>query len=67
MKDGDTKEVEDENEDGFLTVVRFSEDNPTGKATGLLNWKLLTLEFSPEEDAVLLLLLCMSIVKSVQK
>nr|GMD48301.1 glycine-rich domain-containing protein 1 [Ipomoea batatas] len=65
VKDGDTKEVEDENEDGFLTVVRFSEDNPTGKATGLLNWKLLTLEFSPEEDAVMLLLLCMSIVKSV--
>ncbi|XP_019187971.1 PREDICTED: uncharacterized protein LOC109182291 isoform X3 [Ipomoea nil] len=64
-KSGSGMEVEDENEDGFLTVVRFSEDNPTGKATGLLNWKLLTLEFSPEEDAVLLLLLCMSIVKSV--
>lgn len=65
MEDADTKEVEDENEGGFLTVVRFSEDNPTGKATALLNWKLLTLEFSPEEDAVLLLLLCMSIAKSI--
>ncbi|CAH9073857.1 unnamed protein product [Cuscuta epithymum] len=62
-----TQEVYDEEEDGFLTVVRFSEDNPTGKATALLNWRLLTLEFSPEEDAVLLLLLCISIAKSVSE
>ncbi|RAL52650.1 hypothetical protein DM860_007418 [Cuscuta australis] len=58
---------EEEDESGFLTVVRFSEDDPTGKATALLHWRLLTLEFSPEEDAVFLLLLCMSIAKSVSK
>ncbi|GFZ07169.1 enolase [Actinidia rufa] len=54
-------------EDGFMTLVRFSEDNPIGKATALLNWKLLVVEFSPEEDAVFVLLLCISILRSVSE
>lgn len=61
------KQVEDKDEDGFITVVRFSEDNPVGKATALLNWKLLVVEFLPEEDAVFILLLCMSIVRSISE
>lgn len=60
------KEEEDE-EEGFLTLVRFTEDNPDGKATALLNWKLLVVEVLPEEDAVLMLLLCISILKSVSE
>ena len=36
------KEVdEEEDEESFITVVRFTEDNPDGKATALLNWRLL--------------------------
>lgn len=63
--------TQDENrpeaEEGFVTLVRFSEDDPNGKATALLNWKLLVVEFSPEEDAVLVLLLCISILRSVSE
>lgn len=61
------KQVEDKEEDGFITVVRFSEDNPVGKATALINWKLMVVEFSPEEDAVFILLLCMSIIRSISE
>ncbi|XVE89612.1 hypothetical protein DITRI_Ditri20bG0009800 [Diplodiscus trichospermus] len=59
--------AEDEKEDdnGFVTLVRFTEDNPTGRATALLNWKLLVVELLPEEDATLVLLLCVSILRTV--
>ncbi|XP_055816654.1 uncharacterized protein LOC129886128 isoform X2 [Solanum dulcamara] len=60
------QQVEDK-EDGFITVVRFSDENPVGKATALLNWKLMVVEFSPEEDAVFILLLCMSIIRSISE
>ncbi|KAJ1385576.1 Glycine-rich domain-containing protein-like [Sesbania bispinosa] len=45
----------------------ISKDNPDGKATALLNWRLLVVEVLPEEDAVLMLLLCISILKSVSE
>lgn len=61
----ETKEEEDE--ESFLTVVRFTEDNPDGKATALLNWRLMVIEVLPEEDVVLMLLLCISILKSVSE
>ncbi|KAK2965867.1 hypothetical protein RJ640_024709, partial [Escallonia rubra] len=60
-------ETEEEEEDGFVTLVRYSEENPTGKATALLNWKLSVVELLPEEDAVFVLLLCMSILRSVSE
>ncbi|KAL3538209.1 hypothetical protein ACH5RR_001575 [Cinchona calisaya] len=60
-------ENEEEEEDGFVTLVRFSEGIPNGKATALLNWKLLTVEILPEEDAVLVLLLCISILRSISE
>ncbi|PON42631.1 Glycine-rich domain-containing protein-like [Parasponia andersonii] len=59
------QEEEDEEEEDFLTLVRFTEDDPNGRATALLNWKLLVVEFLPEEDAVFVLLLCISILRSV--
>jgi hypothetical protein len=61
------EEEEDEEEEGFVTLVRFTEENPTGRATALLNWKLLVVELLPEEDAVMALLLCISILRSVSK
>ncbi|KAF7817941.1 glycine-rich domain-containing protein 2 [Senna tora] len=62
------EEEDDEDDDeGFVTLVRFTEENPNGKATALLNWRLLVVELLPEEDAVLALLLCISILKSVSE
>ncbi|PNX96029.1 hypothetical protein L195_g019229 [Trifolium pratense] len=66
-KNEETKSELEEDEEGFLTLVRFAEDNPNGKATALLNWKLLVVEVLPEEDTVLMLLLCISILKSVSE
>ncbi|KAH6805829.1 enolase [Perilla frutescens var. frutescens] len=54
-------------EDDYVTMVRYSEENPSGKATALLNWKLLVVEVLPEEDAVLVLLICLSILRSVSE
>ncbi|XP_022745899.1 uncharacterized protein LOC111296107 isoform X3 [Durio zibethinus] len=64
-----SKLAEDEKEvdDGFVTLVRFTEENPTGRATALLNWKLLVVELLPEEDAILVLLLCVSILRTVSE
>ncbi|KAJ9681851.1 hypothetical protein PVL29_017967 [Vitis rotundifolia] len=61
------QEVDEEDDEGFVTLVRFTEENPTGRATALLNWKLLVVEVLPEEDAVLALLLCISILRSVSE
>lgn len=62
---------EDEEElgdgDGFVTMIRCTDDDPNGRATALLNWKLLVIELLPEEDAVLALLLCVSILRSVSE
>lgn len=58
---------EEEDGEGFVTLVRFSEENPNGKATALLNWRVLVVELLPEEDAALALLICVSILKSVSE
>ncbi|GAA0176038.1 hypothetical protein LIER_29102 [Lithospermum erythrorhizon] len=50
---------------GFVTLVRVSEDDPIGKATALINWKLMVVELMPEEDAVFILLICNSIVRTI--
>ncbi|KAJ0743760.1 putative Glycine-rich domain-containing protein [Helianthus annuus] len=52
-------------EDGFVTIVRFSDEHPSGRATGLVNWKLSAVEFVPEEDAAFVLLVSMTILRSV--
>ncbi|XP_022719468.1 uncharacterized protein LOC111277344 isoform X2 [Durio zibethinus] len=68
-KEAESKLAEDEKEidDGFVTLVRFTEENPKGRATALLNWKLLVVELLPEEDAILVLLLCVSILRTVSE
>ncbi|VAI74089.1 unnamed protein product [Triticum turgidum subsp. durum] len=52
-------------EEQYITLVRTSPDYPDGRATALLNWKLLAMEFLPKEDAVFVLLLCMAITRTM--
>uniref|UniRef100_A0A0D3ENG9 GRPD C-terminal domain-containing protein n=1 Tax=Oryza barthii TaxID=65489 RepID=A0A0D3ENG9_9ORYZ len=52
-------------EEEYLTLVRTSPDHQGDRATMLLNWKLLVVEFLPEEDAVFALLLCMAIARTM--
>lgn len=54
-------------EEEFVTFIRFSPENPAGRATALFNWRLLAVEFLPEEDAVFVLLACMAIVRTVSE
>ena len=51
-----------EDEEEFITFIRFSEENPEGRATALLNWRVLAMEFLLEEDAAFMLLVCMAII-----
>lgn len=66
-KEEEMKREGSNEEDEYVTVIRYSDDNPTGKATALINWKLLAVELLPEEDAVLVLLICLSILRSVSE
>ncbi|CAM0881186.1 unnamed protein product [Alopecurus aequalis] len=52
-------------EEQYITLLRTSPDHPDGRATVLLNWKLLAVEFLPQEDAVFVLLLCMAITRTM--
>ncbi|OAE30292.1 hypothetical protein AXG93_3964s1050 [Marchantia polymorpha subsp. ruderalis] len=54
-----------DDEEGFVTLVRHTPDAPQGKATALFNWKLSAMEIYPEEDVLLVLLLCTSTLRSV--
>eukprot|EP01018_Ginkgo_biloba_P027905 Gb_32386 [translate_table: standard] len=54
-----------EEEEGFVTLIRYTAQCPQGKATALFNWKVSAVEFLPEEDAVLILLLCAATVRTV--
>eukprot|EP01018_Ginkgo_biloba_P004606 Gb_23373 [translate_table: standard] len=57
--------AEAEEEEGFVTLVRYTSQSPKGKATALLNWKVSAVEFVTEEDAVLVLLLCTATVQTL--
>ena len=46
-------------------MLGYTAQYPQGKATALFNWKVSTMEFLPEEDAVLILLLCKATVLTV--
>ncbi|KAA0050923.1 glycine-rich domain-containing protein 1 [Cucumis melo var. makuwa] len=61
------EEKEGGDDDGFVTMIRYTDEDPTGRATALLNWKLLVIELLPEEDAVLALLICISILRSISE
>ncbi|PIA61273.1 hypothetical protein AQUCO_00300659v1 [Aquilegia coerulea] len=63
----DDKVHEEEDEDAFVTLVRYTPGNLNGKATALINWRLVVVELLPEEDAVLVLLICMAILRSVSE
>ncbi|KAI4295195.1 hypothetical protein MLD38_040574 [Melastoma candidum] len=63
----DGAQAEDEQEHDFVTVVRYTEEHSTGRATALINWKLMVMEFIPEEDAILVLLLCLSLLRSASE
>lgn len=52
-------------EEGFVIFVRYLEENLKGKVIVLLNWKLLVMEVLFEEDAVLVMLLSIVILRSV--
>lgn len=65
MKGVHSSSISNEEEEQYLTLVRFALEYPDGKATALLNWKLLAVEFSPDEDAVLMLLLCVAIARTL--
>jgi hypothetical protein len=54
-----------EEEEGFVTLVRYNAQTPQGKATALFNWKVSAMEIQPEEDVVLVLLLCTATMRSV--
>ncbi|KAH7388396.1 hypothetical protein KP509_16G074000 [Ceratopteris richardii] len=54
-----------EEEEGFVTLVRYTADARQGRATALFNWKLLAMEVLPEEDVVLVLLICIATQRSV--
>ncbi|EPS66495.1 hypothetical protein M569_08281, partial [Genlisea aurea] len=58
-------ETAPDEDDGFITMIRFSDESPYGKATALLNWKHLVVDYLPEEDTVLVLLLCLAILRGI--
>lgn len=57
----------EEEEGSFVTLVRYTPGNPTERATALINWRLAVVEFLPEEDTLMVLLLCMAILRSVSE
>lgn len=60
-------EGREEEEGSFVTLVRYTPGNPNERATALINWRLAVMEFLPEEDTVMVLLLCMAILRSVSE
>lgn len=54
-----------EEEDGFVTLIRYSPQSPQGRATALFNFKISVMEVAPEEDVLLVLLLCTATLRSI--
>lgn len=52
-------------EEGFVTLIRYGPHTPQGKATALFNFKISATEVLPEEDVVLVLLLCTATMRSI--
>lgn len=67
VKEVSPSDRQDDEEAQYFTLVRFTSEHPDGKATALLNWRLFAVEFLPEEDAVLVLLLCMAIIRTISE
>ncbi|KAJ3669487.1 hypothetical protein LUZ60_011437 [Juncus effusus] len=56
-----------EDEENYFTLVRPSLYNKEGKATTLINLKLLAIEFSRQEDSVVILLTCMALAHTLSE
>lgn len=54
-----------EEEEGFVTLVRYTPEARQGRATALFNWKLSAMEVLPEEDVVLVMLICTATLRTV--
>eukprot|EP00250_Pteridium_aquilinum_P019164 c24325_g1_i3 orf=748-2649(+) len=54
-----------EEEEGFVTLVRYTAEARQGRATALFNWKMSAMEVLPEEDVVLVMLLCTATQRGV--
>ncbi|KAG0586351.1 hypothetical protein KC19_2G084200 [Ceratodon purpureus] len=52
-------------DEGFVTLIRYGPHTPQGKATALFNFKISAMEVAPEEDVVLVLLLCTATMRSI--
>ncbi|XP_024394182.1 glycine-rich domain-containing protein 2 isoform X1 [Physcomitrium patens] len=52
-------------EEGFVTLIRYGPHTPQGKATALFNFRISAMEVVPEEDVVLVLLLCTATMRSI--
>ncbi|CAK9255445.1 unnamed protein product [Sphagnum jensenii] len=54
-----------EDEEGFVTLIRYTQQTPQGKATALFNFKVTAMEVLPEESVLLVLLLCTATLRSI--
>jgi hypothetical protein len=54
-----------EEEEGYVTLVRYTTESRQGRATALFNWKISAMEVLPEEDVVFVMLLCIATQRSV--
>lgn len=54
-----------EEEEGFVTLVRYTTEARQGRATALFNWKMSAMEVLPEEDVVLVMLICTATQRGV--
>ena len=54
-----------EEEEGYVTLVRYTTESPQGQATALFNWKMSVMEILPEEDVVFVILICIATQRSV--
>ncbi|KAG0591822.1 hypothetical protein KC19_1G204700 [Ceratodon purpureus] len=54
-----------EEEDGFVTLIRYTPQSPQGRATALFNFKVSVMEVVPQEDVLLVLLLCTATLRSI--
>lgn len=52
-------------DEGFVTLIRYGPQTPQGQATALFNFKVSAMEVVPEEDVVLVLLLCTATMRSI--
>ncbi|KAJ7529008.1 hypothetical protein O6H91_15G030100 [Diphasiastrum complanatum] len=58
-------DAKSEDEEGFVTLIRYTTYAPLGSATALFNWKISAIEVEPQEDVLLVLLLCIATLRTI--